>query len=923
MFKEGIPYMSGTHLTVPQRRIAIVLVTIALLATLSPGLVVAANGAPHPADDTITTVEEVVATGNVLANDVNNGDDPLVVIAVGALSADIGSLTIDPNGDYTFTPAADWTGSASTTYDVSNGKVKTGNILITVAATQDPPVANDDAISIDEDTPTDVTAQILANDTDPDGDTLAITGVSNATGGAVDLTAGVVTFTPTADVCGDGSAGFDYAMADGNGGTDNASVTIDVVCANEAPVATDDSVTVNEDTATNVAAAVLASDSDPNGDSLAVSGVSNATGGSVDLTAGVVTFTPATDLCGDDAGGFEYDVSDGNGGSDSASVTVDITCANDAPSAAADTVVASEDTATDVTSDVLANDTDVDGDTPVVTGVSNATGGTVDLTGGVVTFTPEANLCGDGAGAFDYDIGDGNGGSASASVTVDVTCANDDPSAADDAVDVDEDTAADVTAQLLANDADVDGHTLSVSGVSNATGGGIDLTAGVVTFTPDANLCGDGEGSFDYEVSDGNGGTASAHAIVDFTCTNDGPAAGDDSVDVTEDTATDVTAQVLANDDDVDGDNLSVTAVSNAMGGTVDLTAGTVTFTPSADLCGDGVGGFDYDMSDGQGGSDSASVTVDVTCVNDPPVAVDDTGNVAYAAPATDFSVLANDTDIEGDTRTLVSAAVSPTAGTVSVVGGMVRFTPAVTFHGPATISYVVSDGVGQDTGTLTVTVGPDTVPPVVTAPTIHFGTGRVDESAPLLLTWTATDAGVGVASSQLQVSTNGGSFTTVYTGPATTYNRLYALNKTFVWRVRATDNDGNVSAWTTSATRKVVAYQRNSTRLTYRGTWTKVTSAGSSGTGYSYTKTKGNRALLKFSGREVLYVAPKTSASGYARVYADGVLIGRFNLHASTKQLGRIITSKTWTSSGAHTMRVVNDQAGRRTNLDVFVVLQ
>ena len=266
---------------------------------------------------------------------------------------------------------------------------------------------------------------------------------------------------------------------------------------------------------------------------------------------------------------------------------------------------------------------------------------------------------------------------------------------------------------------------------------------------------------------------------------------------------------------------------------------------------------------------------------------------------------------------------MSPTAGTVSVVGGMARFTPAVTFSGPAAISYVVSDGTDQDTGTLTVTVGPDNVPPVVTAPTIHFGTGRVDESAPLLLTWTATDTGVGVASSELQVSINGGSFATVYTGPATSNNRLYALNKTFVWRVRATDKDGNVSAWITSATRKVVAYQRNSTKLTYTGTWTKVTSAGSSGTGYSYTTVKGNRALLRFTGREVLYVAPKTSGSGYAKVYTDGVLIARFNLRASSTQLGQIITKKTWTSSGAHTMRVVNDQAGRRTSVDVFVVLQ
>ena len=79
----------------------------------------------------------------------------------------------------------------------------------------------------------------------------------------------------------------------------------------------------------------------------------------------------------------------------------------------------------------------------------------------------------------------------------------------------------------------------------------------------------------------------------------------------------------------------------------------------------------------------------------------------------------------------------------------------------------------------------------------------------------------------------------------------------------------------------------------------------------------------MTFTGREVLYVAPKTSASGYAKVYADGKLIGRFNLRASSTQLGQIITRKTWGASGSHTMRVVNDQSGRRTGLDVFVVLK
>ena len=96
--------MAGTHLTPPLRRLAILLVALALVAAISPGLALAANGAPHPIADTITTAEDTPTSGNVMANDSNNGDDPMTVTDFGALAPSIGTLTIDANGDYSFTP---------------------------------------------------------------------------------------------------------------------------------------------------------------------------------------------------------------------------------------------------------------------------------------------------------------------------------------------------------------------------------------------------------------------------------------------------------------------------------------------------------------------------------------------------------------------------------------------------------------------------------------------------------------------------------------------------------------------------------------------------------------------------------------------------------------------------------------------------
>ncbi len=248
---------------------------------LVPGAALAANGPPHPVTDTVITNEDTPAAGNVLANDTNGGQGPLIVTSFTALSPAIGTLTIDADGNYVFTPAANWNGSTSTTYNVANNKhTRPGTINITVLAVNDAPTANDDTVTATEDTATDVTAGLLANDTDPDGDTLAVTAATNATGGTVGLAAGVVTFTPAADECGAGEGSFDYTVGDGHGGSDPAHATVNVTCVDDAPVATDDGASGPEDADVVIVAADLAADdTDPEGDALTVTGVNGATGG--------------------------------------------------------------------------------------------------------------------------------------------------------------------------------------------------------------------------------------------------------------------------------------------------------------------------------------------------------------------------------------------------------------------------------------------------------------------------------------------------------------------------------------------------------------------------------------------------------------------------------------------------------------------
>ena len=244
----------------------------------------------------------------------------------------------------------------------------------------------------------------------------------------------------------------------------------------------------------------------------------------------------------------------------------------------------------------------------------------------------------------------------------------------DDTVTVDQDsTANDVTSAILANDTDTEGDSLSVAARDNATGGSVDVTGGVVTFTPTADECGTGEGGFDYVVDDGNGGTDTGHVTVDVNCElNVAPVANDDTVPATEDTdAVIAGGDLTGNDTDGNGDALTVNAVSNPTGGTVDVTAGTVTFTPTADLCGDGAGSFDYLVVDGNGGSDTGHVTVDITCVDDAPVANDDSVTVAQDSSANDVTatLLDNDTDPEHDTLS-VSGIASDAGGTADLARG-------------------------------------------------------------------------------------------------------------------------------------------------------------------------------------------------------------------------------------------------------------
>lgn len=188
------------------------------------------NVDPVAQDDAFTGDEDADITGNVLTNDSDqNNGDMLTAVAGTYTTAQGGSVVLTANGDFIYTPTANFNGADSFSYTVEdgNGGSDTATVDLSVNSINDDPVAQDDSFSGNEDT--DITGNVLGNDSDVDGDTLtAVAGTyTTAQGGTVVLEAnGDFTYTPVADFFGTDT--FDYSVIDGQGGSDVGTVTLDV-----------------------------------------------------------------------------------------------------------------------------------------------------------------------------------------------------------------------------------------------------------------------------------------------------------------------------------------------------------------------------------------------------------------------------------------------------------------------------------------------------------------------------------------------------------------------------------------------------------------------------------------------------------------------------------------------------------------------
>ncbi len=691
-----------------------------------------ANDAPTASVDALTTSEDTPVDGSIVAEDVDGDNLSFDLVA----QPEGGTVSLSEDGSFTFTPDANVNGDITFSVTVSdgNGGTVTVEVSVTVTPVNDAPTVVDDKAETNEDTTLEVAEDkgVLANDTDVEGDSLSVSGfsVEGVTGsfkaGETATIAGVGTLTLNAD----GSYTFvpatnyngsvpkvTYSVSDGNGGTTSGVLVIKVK-----PV--DDEVSLGG-----------LGDGNDGSDGNAM------TDGSVKESG----LTGGSDVAG---GGISHSGSFTLGPADSlASLSIGTTSITRAQLEASAT-------------------------TPIKI---NGTHGLLTITGydqktGIVsyTFTLTTNAShGDGKVHESFVIGvtDVEGDVTANAGTLTIAVIDDAPVAKADTGQAVED-GGNISGSVIGNDlAGADGA--PSKGLVNAVGSGKDSPSGGVGSSVDGSygsLILDANGNylykldstntevnalavganltevFTYQIIDADGDTSIATLTITIMGANDAPVASVDAISTPEDTPVD--GQITASD--VDGDSLSFDLVAQPDGGTVTLNEnGTFTFTPDANVNGDV--SFSVTVDDGHGGTTTVEVTVTVTPVNDTPVATPDTNSTSEDTPLVvnkDSGVLANDSDVDGDSLSVSGFTIEGVTGTfepgetVAIEGvgkftlnadGSYRFEPELNYHGDVPkISYSVSDGAGgTTTGTLQLSV--EAVDDKVTVGGLGDGSGDGD----------------------------------------------------------------------------------------------------------------------------------------------------------------------------------------------------
>ncbi len=632
----------------------------------------------------------------------------------------------------------------------ADGEVSSSAMVATeenepVAAGNRAPSAKGQSFSTPEDAPIAVTL----TGSDPDGDALTYTIVTAPAYGKLSGDAPKLLYTPKQDYSGKDS--FTFTVSDGKATSAVATVTLTVGDVNDAPTATAQEVSTEEDTPVTI----TLTGNDPEGDALtfAIATQPSKGGlGTINQSTGEVTYTPGANENGADT--FTFTVSDGEKTSAPATVTVNLGVVNDAPVAKAQSVTTDEDVPVLVT--LAGGDAEDDAlSFAVVKQPGKGSLGDINRTTGEVIYTPGENY--NGADSFTFTVSDGGATSAEAKVSITINALNDTPVANAQEVSTEEDT----PKVLTLTGSDVESTTLNFAIVIEPTKGSlgsINQETGEVTYTPEENE--NGADVFTFTVSDGEATSAEATVTVNLGVVNDAPVAKAQTVETKEDTPLDI----ALSGSDADGDALTYEVVTQPGHGSLSFPnpspcqtslngspstncafqpsglapsdARQLIYTPDNNYV--GPDSFTFKANDGSDDSDVVTVSLTVTAVNDAPTASAIGDKNIDEDKAFSLNVSANFSDVdEGDTltysATLEDGGVLP--AWLSFTDGGFSGTPGNADVGSLSITVTATDEDGANASdTFTLTVNNVNDAPVIEGDETVTLTVNEDESGTLSL---------------------------------------------------------------------------------------------------------------------------------------------------------------------------------------------
>ncbi len=636
------------------------------------------NDVPFANPDVAATNINVPVMVNILLNDSDIEGDPLSVTAV--TQGANGVVTIS-GASVIYTPNSGFEGMDTFMYTVGDGQGGSAMADVTISVTTSntlPNAVNDSATTAEDNA---AVLMVLANDTDPDGDALIVNTVTQGNNGTVTHNGLSATYTPNADYSGTDT--FTYNVCD-NGVPvlcHTAAVMVTVTAVNDVPIANNGTLNTIEDTPIN--GMLIATDID--GDTLTFSIVAQGSQGIVNITnpnTGTFTYTPNPNANGPEM--FTFRVNDGTIDSNIATINVNVAPVNDPPMADDSLFNTNEDTP----HMGFLTATDAEGDGLTFSIVAQGAQGSVTIDNpdtGAFTYIPNTNA--NGPDVFTFHVNDGTINSNIATVNVAINPINDPPVAMDGSLVTTEDINS--SSVLPATDVDGDPLTFAIVMQGNQGSATIDnVNTGAFTYTPNPDM--NGPDTLTFSASDGTVTSNVAVINVNIMPVDDLPIAMDDSGTTNEDMI--VNIAVLPNDIEVDGEPLSITGVTQGSQGSVTHDGTTITYTPDPDT--NGMDMFTYTISDTPGGTDTANVSVTITPVNDPPIALNRALISVTDWPPTPGTLLG--IDVDGDPLTFIIDTPPSRSAIVNLVDplkGTYTYTDGMPFPPPNSFTYKVNDG--------------------------------------------------------------------------------------------------------------------------------------------------------------------------------------------------------------------------------------